>query len=119
MTFVRFLLATWLSVGGLSVAAAADPVPPAPPAAIEVVVEGVYRPDRIVVKEGEPVRLKFLRKEYTGCTREVVFPTLGIRRELPPMQPVEIDLGRPAAGEIPFHCGMNMIHGTVVVERKE
>lgn len=48
-----------------------------------------------------------------------MFPTLGIRRALPPLQPVEIELGKPAAGELPFHCGMNMIHGIVVVERKE
>ena len=36
------------------------------PAAVEVVVQGGYHPDRIVVQEGEPVRLRFLRKEYSG-----------------------------------------------------
>jgi Cu+-exporting ATPase len=49
----------------------------------------------------------------------IVFPTLGIRTQLQPNEPVVIDLGTVAAGEIPFHCGMNMIHGTIVVEAKE
>lgn len=112
MTFARMLTTL------LTAARGADPVPTQPPA-IEVVVEAGYHPDRVVVKQGDPVRLTFLRKEYTGCTREVVFPTLGIRRELPPNQPVEVDLGTPVVGEIPFQCGMQMIHGTVVVESRE
>jgi plastocyanin domain-containing protein len=29
------------------------------------------------------------------------------------------ELGTPKAGEIPFHCGMNMIHGKVVVRAEE
>ena len=78
-----------------------------------------YHPDRIVVTEGEAVQLRITRKEYNGCTLEIVFPTLGIRRMLPPNETVVIDLGTPAAGEIPFHCGMNMIHGSVVVQSKE
>lgn len=49
----------------------------------------------------------------------MVFPTLGLRKELPPDVPVVVDLGTPAAGEIPFQCGMNMIRGVVVVTPKE
>lgn len=98
----------------------ADPASPASPAdTIEIVVKDGYHPDRIVVKEGQPVRLVFVRKEYSGCTLEVVFPTLNLRRELPPGERVTIDLGTQAAGQIPFHCGMKMIHGVVVVEPKE
>lgn len=86
---------------------------------IEVTVQDGYHPDRIVVKDGEKVQLRVTRKEYTSCTLEIVFPTLGIRTKLPPNETVVIDLGTVAAGEIPFHCGMKMIHGTVVVEPKE
>lgn len=91
-------------------AAAADTVREVP-----IVVNGGYTPSRIEVKAGERVRLVFTRTEYTGCTREVVFPELGIRRELPTNQPVGIDLPALAAGTYGFHCGMNMIHGSVVV----
>jgi plastocyanin domain-containing protein len=82
---------------------------------IEIIVEGGYKPNRIEIQEGERVRLKFVRKEYNSCTREVVFPKLGIRRELPPNQPVTIDLPALAPGEYEFKCGMNMIRGTLVV----
>jgi plastocyanin domain-containing protein len=82
---------------------------------IEIVVEGGYKPNRIEIKEGEHVRLKFIRKEYSACTREVVFAKLGIRRELPPNQPVVIDLPALSAGEYEFKCGMNMVRGTLVV----
>lgn len=92
---------------------------PAPVREIEIVVQDGYQPARVVVTEGEHVKLRFLRKEYTGCTLEVVFPTLGIRRELPTNVPVEIDLGTLPAGEVPFHCGMEMIHGVIAVQSKE
>lgn len=82
---------------------------------IEVIVEGSYKPSRIEIHEGERVRLKFVRKEYNSCTREVVFPKLGIKRELPPNKPVIIDLPALTAGEYEFKCGMNMIKGVIVV----
>ncbi len=94
-------------------------VPPAhaepAPREIAVKVQGGYSPDRIEVVAGERVRLVFTRTEYSGCTREVVFPELGIRKELPTNQAVSIDLPVLAPGTYNFHCGMNMIHGTLVV----
>jgi plastocyanin domain-containing protein len=83
---------------------------------IEVVVDaGAYKPNRIEVHEGERVRLRFVRKEYGPCTKEVVFPALGIRRELPTNTPVVIELPSLKAGEYEFKCGMNMVRGTIVV----
>lgn len=82
---------------------------------IEVVVEGGYKPKRIEVRQGERVRLRFVRKEHGSCTREVQFPKLGIRRELPTNQPVVIELPALEPGEYEFKCGMNMIKGAVVV----
>ncbi|MCY1057668.1 cupredoxin domain-containing protein [Nannocystis sp. SCPEA4] len=86
---------------------------------IEVVVDGSYRPDRITVTEGERVRLKFVRRDRSPCTREVVFAALGIRRELPTDQPVTIELPVLSVGTYEFHCGMNMTRGVLeVVARK-
>lgn len=110
----RILFIALLGLGPVTDAPAA-----APPAAVTVVVEDGFHPDRIVVKAGQPLRLTFLRREHTGCTLEVVFPTLGITRTLPPGEPVTIDLGTPTAGEIPFRCGMGMIHGAVIVTPTE
>ncbi len=82
---------------------------------IEIVVRGGYQPSRITVREGEPVRLRFVRQEYSSCTREVVLPWLGLRRELPPHEPVVIELPPMRAGEHELHCGMNMVRATLVV----
>lgn len=93
--------------------------PETAPPAVEIVVEsGRYVPAEVKVPAGEPARLQFVRKEWNSCTREVVFPTLDIRRELPPEQPVIIELPALPAGEVPFHCGMGMVHGKVVVEAR-
>ena len=82
---------------------------------VEVVVDQGYQPSRIEVTQGVPVRLRFIRRDYGGCTREVVFPTLNLRRELPTNQPVVIELPALPLGETPFQCGMNMVRGVVVV----
>jgi plastocyanin domain-containing protein len=85
---------------------------------IEVIVQGGYQPSRIEVVVGEHVQLRFVRKESGGCTREVVFPTLGIRKELPEGQPVVIYLPELKAGEYEFTCGMNMIKGKIIVRAR-
>lgn len=82
---------------------------------IEVIVEGGYKPRRIDIRTGERVRLRFIRKEHGPCTKEVLFPKLGIKRELPTNQPVVIELPALEAGDYEFKCGMNMIKGSVVV----
>ncbi len=86
---------------------------------IEAIVDGGYQPGRITVTAGERVRLRFIRREHTPCTREVVFPGLDIRRELPTDQPVIIELPALAAGEYEFRCGMNMIRGVIVVQPRQ
>ena len=105
-------LAPWIPSASTAVAQTQDSQPRRK---IEVIVRGGYTPARIEVRAGERIRLRFVRHEYASCTREVVFPTLGLRRELPPHEPVLIDLPALAPGEHEFHCGMNMIHGVIVV----
>jgi plastocyanin domain-containing protein len=87
----------------------------APVREVEIVVDGGYQPAKVTVKAGERVRLKFVRKEYTGCTRELVIPALELRRELPPNKPVLVDLPAFSPGEYEFRCGMNMVRGAITV----
>jgi plastocyanin domain-containing protein len=86
---------------------------------IEIIVQGGYKPNRIDVVEGQSVRLKFVRKEASGCSREVVFPALGIRKELPQNEPVVIPLPPLKAGEYGFECGMKMLTGKLVVRPRK
>ena len=76
-------------------------------------VKGGYDPDRIEVRAGEPVRLRFLRQETAACSERVEFPDFGISRELPEGEEVTIDL-TPDAGEYDFTCQMGMLRGTLV-----
>ncbi|WP_437571327.1 cupredoxin domain-containing protein [Sorangium sp. So ce542] len=116
--FAASLLAPSLRVPS---AAAEEAPTPSPQAVreIEIVVDGGYKPSRIVVTEGERVRLKLVRRDYSPCSREVVFASLGIRRELPTNVPVVIDLPALSPGEIEFKCGMNMLRGVILVEPRK
>lgn len=82
---------------------------------LEVTVEKGYRPARLTARAGAPLRVTFLRNETSGCSKEVVFPGLGIRQALPTGVRVSIDLPPQAAGIVPFTCGMGMMKGGIEV----
>ena len=56
-----------------------------------------------------------MRTTDKTCGTEVVFPSLNIKRALPLNEPVVIEFTPAKSGDIAFACGMNMLHGTVVV----
>ncbi|WP_437717052.1 cupredoxin domain-containing protein [Sorangium sp. So ce448] len=105
------------SVLGGSPRASAEPQKA--PRVVEIMVHGAFVPDKIAAVEGERLELRLVRHDSGGCTREVVFPSLGIRKELPTGQPVTIDLPELKAGELKFECGMGMIKGTIAVAPKK
>ncbi len=72
-----------------------------------------FSPPRIEVTAEAPLRLRFLRTSAQTCGKQVVFPSLGITRDLPLNKPVDIDLV-PPRGELAFTCGMHMLRGAVV-----
>ncbi len=82
---------------------------------IDVTVKGGYSPDVIVVDRGQPVRLNFYRDETSSCSEQVVFGDLGIARDLPAFKTTAIEFTPDKAGEFPFSCGMNMLHGKLIV----
>ncbi len=81
-----------------------------------VVNEQGYEPAKITLRAGVPARLTFLRTTDKTCGTEVVFPSLNIKRALPLNEPTVIEFTAAKAGDIAFACGMNMLHGTVVVQ---
>ncbi|MDP3277522.1 MAG: cupredoxin domain-containing protein [Deltaproteobacteria bacterium] len=82
---------------------------------VEIAVNGAYSPAVINVTEGERLRLVFIRQDYSPCSREVVFPSLNLRRMLPTNERVVIELPALSVGEHPFQCWMNMLRGRIVV----
>ena len=94
----------------------AAPVTKVPAGAILVRVSSAgFDPSLIPVKAGRSVKLAFFRFDAQNCGREVVFPTLGIRRELPVGQTVMINVTPRKTGSLTFSCGMNMLHGELLV----
>jgi Cu+-exporting ATPase len=83
---------------------------------VEVTVRGGYTPAVIRAQEGVPLRVTFDRREGGECTSQVVFPDFRIRRSLPTFARTAVDLVPDRTGEFGFACGMNMVHGTLVVE---
>jgi P-type Cu+ transporter len=83
---------------------------------LEVTVKGGYRPEVIRVRQGVPVELTFDRQETGDCTSRVVFPDFRASATLPAHQRTTVRLDPGDVGEFGFACGMNMIHGTLIVE---
>jgi P-type Cu+ transporter len=82
----------------------------------EVKVAGGYSPDVIRVRQRMPLEIVFDRQESGDCTSRVVFPDLAVSAALPAFTRTTVRLAPDQAGSFGFACGMNMIHGTLVVE---
>ena len=83
---------------------------------IEITVKGGFVPNRISATQGVPLRLIFDRQETGDCTSRVVFADFGMTKALPAFASTVVELDPQSTGEFGFACGMNMIHGTLVVE---
>jgi plastocyanin domain-containing protein len=74
-----------------------------------------YVPSTVEAKAGESLVLRFTRTAKSECLARVVFPDLKIDKELPLNTPIEIAVKADKPGDIPFQCGMAMVHGSVHV----
>jgi Cu+-exporting ATPase len=83
---------------------------------IEIAVKGGYSPNLIRAREGVPLRLSFNRQESGECTSRVVFPDFGLSKALPAFGKATVEFVPDRPGEFGFACGMNMVHGTLIVE---
>jgi Cu+-exporting ATPase len=83
---------------------------------VRVVVRGGYSPSRILAHAGVPLRLVFDRQESGDCTSRVAFPDFGISADLPAFAETSVELRPESPGEFGFACGMNMIHGILIVD---
>ncbi|MHB8611296.1 MAG: heavy metal translocating P-type ATPase [Candidatus Dormibacteraceae bacterium] len=83
---------------------------------VTVTVKGGYSPDLVRVRQGVPLRIVFDRQESGECTSRVVFPDFALNRSLSAYGQTTVELLPERAGEFGFACGMNMIHGKLIVE---
>lgn len=83
---------------------------------VEIVVDGAYMPNTVVLQRGKLAKLVFLRKDVSGCFEEVVLPDFGVSQKLPVGKSFEINVNPDKVGEFKYSCGMHMFFGTVVVK---
>ena len=80
-----------------------------------VINEMGYSPGSFRLRKGVPARLTFLRTTERTCGTEIVIPAYGINRPLPLDQSVSDSFTPRRSGEFGFTCGMNMMHGKIIV----
>ena len=95
--------------GGATSATAAQQV------AVKVTPDG-FVPAELAVAQGKPIRLTITRETDQTCARQVVFASLNLKKDLPLNEPVTIDLPAQPAGRLAYACGMDMVHGALVVQ---
>ena len=83
---------------------------------VAVTVKGGYTPDLIVVKAGQPVRLRFTRRESSSCSEMVLFPDFNQSAQLPEGEEVSVEFTPDKPGEYGFQCQMGMLRGKIIVE---
>ncbi len=83
---------------------------------VRVTVKGGYLPDLIRVRQSVPLRMVFDRQESGDCTSRVVFPDFALNKSLPAFAKTTVEFTPQKSGQFGFACGMNMVHGTLIVE---
>ncbi len=83
---------------------------------VAITVKGGYTPDIIVVKAGQPLRMRFTRQESSTCSEMVLFPDFNQSAKLPEGQEISIEFTPEKPGEYGFQCQMGMLRGKLIVE---
>ncbi len=75
-----------------------------------------YEPAQVELAAGIPARLLFTRTTASPCLAQVTAPDFGIDPvDLPLNETVAIEFTPGEPGTYSFACGMDMVHGTVIV----
>ena len=86
---------------------------------IDVVVKGGYAPATIRATSGVPLRIVFDRQESGSCSEKVLVPAFHIAADLPAYKRTTVAFTPDEPGSYEFGCGMNMIHGTLLVDKAD
>lgn len=75
---------------------------------IELVAKGGYTPEHSTAKSGLPTVIRFITNGIYDCSSIVRISSLKINKSLPQTGVTDIDIGKPAVGNLDGSCGMGM-----------
>lgn len=82
---------------------------------VDIIVDGGYIPNTIVIKKGRVTKINFLRKDPTACLEEVILGDFNTRKYLPLNKKVTVELKPKEEGEFTYACSMNMYQGKIII----
>ena len=89
-----------------------------PAGAMEIrITSNGYEPMNVAVPANRKVTLAFLRSGEPNCGTKVVFPELGLTKEIPLGGMALVEIPPSPSGELRFTCGMGMYRGRLVISR--
>ena len=74
-----------------------------------------FTPSSISLKKGDKGELTFTRTSDDTCAKDVVFPDLNVKKDLPLREPVTILVPTDKDRTFKFTCGMGMYESSVVI----
>jgi plastocyanin domain-containing protein len=83
---------------------------------VTVTVEKGYKPERVIVEAGQPVKLDFQRHNLSKCFDKLLIPDFDLAVDLAPNQTTSVEFTPKYPGEYQFTCGMKMYRGVVEVK---
>ena len=82
---------------------------------VKMDVDWVYKPSEFRIKKGVPVRWEINGVNVSGCSNEIVVPSMNISKKLNSGMNI-IEFTPKESGVLPFSCWMGMIRGKFIVE---
>ncbi len=106
-------------VGSSLSAGCASKAGPGAPAPVAITAgEDGFVPSSVSFPKGTaPAKLVFTRTSDETCATEVIFPELGIKKDLPKGKPVTVEVPTDQEKTYTFQCGMGMYKSAVVIHR--
>ncbi|MBU1999314.1 MAG: sulfite exporter TauE/SafE family protein, partial [Candidatus Omnitrophica bacterium] len=81
---------------------------------VKMDVDWVFKPNEFRVKKGIPVRWEINGINVSGCSNEVVIPSLNLRQKIKQGLNI-IEFTPEKEGVLPFSCWMGMLNGRFIV----